>query len=211
MSHASAGMWCRCYNNVDSFIAVTWCKKEQIMSKKSEYYAELKPTTLMQELRSKLSVPPYSDVGLNQYIRLGCSEISTYYNLIQDIPQNYLEPVYNTTTVGLSGDVYYGKVQDNKNRTWDAFIISRPSDYRGTLHITQDTLALSSLNAGDMVFMYMHSNYKGRYMPPAEFDQFRNQISPGCVQPIPTISSELSAGGFVAKGFEHIRVNCSKR
>lgn len=182
-----------------------------VMSKKPEYYAELKPTTLMQELRSKLSVPPYSDVGLNQYIKLGCSEISACYNLIRDIPRDYLESVYNTTTVGVSGDVYYGMVQDDKNRTWDAFIISRPSDYRGTLHITQDTLALSSLNAGDTAFMYMHSNYNGRYMSPAEFDQFRNQISPGCVQPIPALTTELSSGGFIAEGFEHIRVNCSKR
>jgi len=179
--------------------------------RKPEYYTEEKRSALQRELQTKLSLPPYSNVGVGQYMRLESTEIPLLYNVLKDLPQAYVDTVYDTKSAAISGDVFYGKIRDGKSRIWDSFIIARPSDYQGAPHITQDTIALSSLSAGDDALMYIHANYKGRYMPPPDYDTYRNRIAPRQIYDIPSQKTDMPDGGFLAKGFEHIRANCSKR
>ena len=179
--------------------------------KKQEYSTQVKNTSLLQDMRTMLSAAPYVNVGVNQYVRLNDSDISSLGGILKDVTQEYLNKVLDKQIVKLSGDVYYGKVQDAKGRKWGGFIFERPSDYRGNCHITQDTIGLSSFNTGDCALMYVHSNYDGRYMALTEFDQYRNSLKVGLTYNISPITAELSNGGFIARGFENIRINCGKR
>lgn len=183
----------------------------QMSKNKPEYFVEYASTILTKNLQTTFGRPPFSNVALDQYTRLAPADISALYGVLEKLPKSYVDTVFDKTGTSISGDVYYGKIEDAKSRKWDGFIIERPSSYGGSAHITQDTFALSSYNQGDVAPMFYHAHYSGRYMPPLDYDSFRGNLIAGNSYKIPPASTDLSAGGFIAKGFENIRVNCGKR
>lgn len=129
----------------------------------------------------------FADVG--KFARLDTQTIQALTGAATNLPEKFVNKVFSTNEVSLSGDWVACMTEDANNNPWIVLLLERGSTYRineNGPHFAQTTFALSSVGVGDLIYQNLHADYGQntsgghlRYTPPTSYDNERNKIKPG--------------------------------
>lgn len=143
-------------------------------------------TNALNEMLTALGLS-FSDVG--KFVRLDAGLIQKLRNAATCLPDKFVDKVFCTDEVSLSGDWVVCIAEDTQKNPWLVLLLERGSAYNEKKygrHFAQTSFALSSAGMGDLIYQNLHADYDGdsssghiRYTAPTIYQNERNKVIPG--------------------------------